>query len=47
MTLSGSYAGIQLACAMISEKLAANRPRMSDGGGAEDDLLMDEHGMFY
>ncbi len=47
VTLSGSYAGIQLACAMISEKLSANRPRVSDGGGVEDDLLMDEHGMFY
>lgn len=47
VTLSGSYAGIQLACAMISEKLSVNRPRVSDGGGAEDELLMDEHGMFY
>lgn len=47
VTLSGSYAGIQLACAMISEKLAANRARASDGGGPEDELLLDEHGMFY
>jgi RNA-binding protein Nova len=46
VTLSGSYGGIQLACAMISEKLAANRPRASDGGGAEEDLL-DDGGAFY
>ncbi|KAI8473692.1 MAG: hypothetical protein J3K34DRAFT_173419 [Monoraphidium minutum] len=47
VTLSGSYAGIQLACAMISEKLSANKPRLSSANGeGEDDLLMDEHGMF-
>ena len=47
VTLSGSYAGIQLACAMISEKLAANKPRLSGAnGGDEDDLLVDENGMF-
>ena len=35
---------------MISEKLSANRPRLSGAnsdGAPEDDLLMDEHGMFY
>lgn len=47
VTLSGSYAGIQLACAMISEKLSANKPRLSGANGEDDaDLLMDEHGMF-
>lgn len=46
VTLSGSYAGIQLACAMISEKLSANKPRLSSANGDDDDPLMDEHGMF-
>ncbi|GBF92113.1 hypothetical protein Rsub_04460 [Raphidocelis subcapitata] len=47
VTLSGSYAGIQLACAMIAEKLSANRPRVSEGGGGDEDLGYEDPGVFY
>jgi hypothetical protein len=49
VTLSGTYAGIQLAAAMIGEKLSANRPRLSGAGLDEDDGLMLEtdHAIYY
>eukprot|EP00877_Chromochloris_zofingiensis_P007544 jgi/Chrzof1/3042/Cz12g09120.t1 len=31
VTITGTYAAIQLACAMISEKLSQNKPRMAPG----------------
>jgi hypothetical protein len=48
VTISGTYAAIQLACAMISEKLGQNKPRMSgysnsDGGHDDGDGYDDGH----
>jgi hypothetical protein len=36
VTVSGSYSGILLACALISDKLAANRQRKGSGEGEEE-----------
>jgi hypothetical protein len=43
VAISGSYSAIQLACAMISEKLSQNKPRMSYNSDGHDDEL-DENG---
>ncbi|WIA14656.1 hypothetical protein OEZ85_003158 [Tetradesmus obliquus] len=43
VAISGSYAAIQLAAAMISEKLSQNKPRMSYASDGHDDE-MDENG---
>lgn len=43
VTISGTYSAIQLACAMISEKLSQNKPRMSNYSDGHDDDL-DENG---
>jgi hypothetical protein len=49
VTLSGTYAGIQLAAAMIGEKLTVNRPRLSGTGLDEDDglALEPDHTLYY
>jgi len=52
VTVSGSYSGIQLACALMNDKLAANRPRHSSGGfsggveGEEEAFGGNEEGSF-
>lgn len=43
VTISGTYSAIQLACAMISEKLSQNKPRMSNYSEGHDDDA-DENG---
>eukprot|EP00878_Enallax_costatus_P000316 GHUV01000389.1.p1 GENE.GHUV01000389.1~~GHUV01000389.1.p1 ORF type:complete len:357 (+),score=107.63 GHUV01000389.1:178-1248(+) len=45
VTISGNYSAIQLACAMISEKLSQNKPRMSNySEGHDDDVDENGHG---
>lgn len=45
VSITGTYAAIQLACAMISEKLSQNKPRMSYASDTgHDDELYDENG---
>jgi RNA-binding protein Nova len=43
VTIIGTYAAIQLACAMIAEKLGQNRPRGSGGLDSEDDNMGDDY----
>jgi fructose-specific phosphotransferase system component IIB len=42
VVITGTYSAIQLACAMISEKLSQNKPRLSYSDAHEEDL--DENG---
>ena len=44
VSITGTYAAIQLACAMISEKLSQNKPRMSYASDTHDDEGYDENG---
>jgi len=44
VSITGTYAAIQLACAMISEKLSQNKPRMSYASDTHDDEVYDENG---
>lgn len=37
VAISGTYSAIQLACAMISEKLGQNKPRLSYNSEGHDD----------
>jgi hypothetical protein len=47
VAISGSLAAVQLACAMIGEKLTANRARgggFQSDGGEDDGFMMEEAG---
>lgn len=44
VSITGTYAAIQLACAMISEKLSQNKPRMSYASDTHEDDGYDENG---
>lgn len=44
VSITGTYAAIQLACAMISEKLSQNKPRMSYASDTHEDEGYDENG---
>lgn len=47
VSITGTYAAIQLACAMISEKLSQNKPRMSYASDTHEDEGYDENGGHY
>lgn len=43
VTIAGTYSAIQLACAMIADKLAQNRPRGGPGGMDSEDDMGDDY----